>query len=523
MIEKIIGSPGTGKTTYLLEFIGRLCKIYDPAKIGAITYTKAGVEEMINRVYKNTNLPKSAIKNMRTVHSHCFRLLNYTKDKIADAHAEHIRAFSEKSPNFRLPTELSLSENDNLDTAEEKILLRNKKIFGIMNILRNMMIPPKEWAKVNKVYGYEAYGMFESWKDFCYENDLIDYTGMLENVLAGGQSPDIDVLLVDEMQDLTKLQLEIIKNWAEKVEHTVGVGDSDQCIYRFAGAQPNVFIDLGLPKKHLNQSYRVPEKVYDYALSVIKHAYREDVEYHPTIVEGKVIKKLKYPDLSLPGTHMILGRCNYNLKRWKKYLMDYNILWENRYRESNLGWNPVITKLFRAMLTYLDIKYGNDITDTQLRNLIEQMRVNDGDGSANLIKGLKSKIKIGEIEFKKVYNVITLMNNNIFSEDLLSFKKPLSKIFKLKGTAGDIIARYKENELNVKPKVTLGTIHSVKGGEADHVWIDATTSRRCYNEFLNNKEFRDDEYRISYVGITRSKNTVGILDPPRGEYINPTL
>ena len=59
--------------------------------------------------------------------------------------------------------------------------------------------------------------------------------------------------------------------------------------------------------------------------------------------------------------------------------------------------------------------------------------------------------------------------------------------------------------------VTVGTVHSVKGGEADHVWLDMTKSRRILTEERESEQVYFDEMRVAYVGVTRAKDTLGIL------------
>ena len=94
------------------------------------------------------------------------------------------------------------------------------------------------------------------------------------------------------------------------------VGDPKQAIYGWAGSDPDAF--EAMPAQQtitLNQSYRVPKAIAEYVRLIF-----DDVDILPTEVEGAVKKGL-IPDLSQPGTHMILCRCNYQLARWKKWLI----------------------------------------------------------------------------------------------------------------------------------------------------------------------------------------------------------
>ena len=106
---KIIGNPGCGKTTYLLNLIEKAAKKYEPEKIGAVSLTNAAIEEMRDRVKKQTGLSRSAAKNIRTIHSTCFRLLNLKKEQVAD---KKIKEFNEACPEWRMPLNVEVTEDD---------------------------------------------------------------------------------------------------------------------------------------------------------------------------------------------------------------------------------------------------------------------------------------------------------------------------------------------------------------------------------------------------------------------------
>ena len=72
-----------------------------------------------------------------------------------------------------------------------------------------------------------------------------------------------------------------------------------------------------------------------------------------------------------------------------------------------------------------------------------------------------------------------------------------------------------------KPRIIIGTIHSVKGGEADHVWVDAELTRSICREIaMDIGHAYDDEARLAYVAATRAKKTLGILRT-RSRFKNP--
>ena len=296
----------------------------------------------------------------------------------------------------------------------------------------------------------------------------------------------------------------MLEAWSKETKNTIWVGDSDQTLFRFSGAVPETFRDLKHDwKKILPQSYRVPPAVHAFAQKIIRRIKdREEVEYEPRRDRGEgSVEFLPLPDLSNDGDHMILARCNYQIKRWKNFLLSEKRVWHNPYRAGDKGWNPIHTKGFRALMTYFRLQRFSSVTLPELQNMAKEMRA-----TGNLRRGAKKIIEAAEEPLSlDIFDLPPLG----FTEELLSFKKPLLEVFNFKP---DSILRsmldrgYTEADLTSKP-IILGTVHSVKGGESDNVWIDTTGHSRMHSATM------DDELRVAYVAITRAKQNVGLLHP----------
>ncbi|GAH13132.1 unnamed protein product, partial [marine sediment metagenome] len=222
-------------------------------------------------------------------------------------------------------------------------------------------------------------------------------------------------------------------------------------ILRFAGAVPEAFMNLNHTwTKVLGQSYRVPKKVHEYAIDVISQIKtREDVEYKPTNVEGSVIKCVE-PDLTLDGTHMILGRCNYHLNRWRHYLMSRHIPWHNPYRPGDLNYNPVGTKIWRAAKSYVKLCRGISIKERELRQMVKNM-IADG----NITHGMKSKIS--EMDFEEETDLFGIIASGLFTDSFLTFEKTIEEVFKLTGQSGEMLKNC--DDILEDPKCIVGTFH----------------------------------------------------------------
>ncbi|MBT8489902.1 MAG: UvrD-helicase domain-containing protein, partial [Deltaproteobacteria bacterium] len=232
-IGKITGPPGCGKSTEIMRLILRACDKYFPNEIGAVSFTNAAVEEIRTRIARTVKIDKSVIKNVRTLHSHCFKLLGLSKTDVAES---HMAEFNAEYPQYRI----SISSDDIPDEKDfmlDKKIRRNEVCFNEMQIMRNRLVPVKKWNLDTRI-------IYEKWSAWMKESKYIDFTGMLEQVLERELIPSIRILFVDEAQDLTPLQYAIIKKWSTNTVSTIYAGDSDQCIFRFSGSVPEAFIDL---------------------------------------------------------------------------------------------------------------------------------------------------------------------------------------------------------------------------------------------------------------------------------------
>lgn len=491
-LAKVTGPPGTGKTTYLLGLLEQAAKKYDPARIGAVSLTNAAVEEMRSRVKKHTKVIPRYIK---TIHATCFDMLGLNTKQVAD---KKLKEFNKACPQWQMLL-IGMTEDDHYSQWNNgQAPADNSKRFREIQILRHAMVPEFEWEKTLR-------DMYYAWKMWMYDNGYVDFTSMLEMVHDQEKRPDIDILLVDEAQDISRLSMNVLQMWGKGCKSTVYVGDSDQAILRFAGAVPEAFIGLDHTwSKVLEKSYRVPKKVHEYAMSIIKKAgNREEISYKPTDVEGKVYSRRDEPDLGLEGTHMILGRCNYHLNKWRNYLVGEGIAFHNPYRPGDKAWNPMKTKIWRAARNYIKFKNGEELDKVEFKNMVLEMSI-----KGNLIRGAKKEVE----SVDRGMDLFAGIALGIFTDEFLTFKKEVGEVFKIDGgTQSGKLLKMAGEGIGEEPRVIVGTIHSIKGGECDHVWIDVGTSWECKKAMVKDKVVFWDECRVGYVGVTRAIKSVGLL------------
>lgn len=498
-VAKIIGPPGTGKTSYLLRQVERAAKKYGADRIGAVSYTKAATEEIRSRASQGSGVALDAIPNIRTIHSHCFKMLELKMDQVAD---KYIKDFNSSFPQFAIPVSGEEHNEDEPTTDVNDWSIRdNKKRYNLSQQWRKRMIPIGAWPDQSVAAWYKQ------WARWMYIEGLIDFTGMIERAVERELCPDIAVLFVDECQDLAPLEIELMKIWSEKTEGTVYIGDSDQCIYRWSGAVPEAFIGL----KHefltvLKKSFRVPRAVCEYAVKIIAQAVdREKVVWEPTEVPGSVSASVA-PDLSLPGTHMILARCNYMLVEWRKWLIRENVAWSNPYKD-DLALNPCDTKIWRAARTYLRLKAGHEVPASDIKNMAACMSARAGWFEKGAKTFISDKWAIKRGDKVDIFEAASLG----FSKRFLEMKEDYKNVLSISGVTGDLLSVLPEDKILEKPCVILGTIHSVKGGEASHVWLDSRTTGQIVRASLSDETVLYDEARVAYVAATRARESFTII------------
>jgi superfamily I DNA/RNA helicase len=201
---------------------------------------------------------------------------------------------------------------------------------------------------------------------------------------------------------------------------------------------------------------------------------------------------------------MILCRCKYQIKRWINWLSSQQVVWHNPYREKELYWNPTKTKSWKAMQVYHKLVTGKFVTITELKKLSE-LTISKSNMKHKAKTYLNNRVDDGE----KVD--IFSMEYYGFEEEFLSPEKRITNKLRLTGKAAELIVM-DEAIVKKKPQVVIGTIHSVKGGETDHVWVDCSLSCQIGKNMKVSMDSYNDELRIKYVACTRARHTLGLMN-----------
>jgi superfamily I DNA/RNA helicase len=522
---RIFGPPGTGKTTNLTRQIRRAVDRYGADSILVTSFSRGAAAELAGR-----DLPIDG-DCVGTLHSHCWHALG--GPEIAEANVEE---WNKDHPQLAITAQkkqgkLDGEEADDDDATQEK---GGDALMQQLSRARGRMLPKHAWPAT--LIQFERL-----WTEYKQENGLLDFTDLIEtchrDVAMAPKNPS--VIFADEAQDLNRMQLTLVRKWGERASYFIVAGDDDQTIYSFTGATPEAFLDPDIPEDHkivLKQSYRVPRAVHAVAERLIRTVTRrQPKEYLPRAGDGAVhrltsdtYKSAEYSILASAENHMAEGKsvmflasCSYMLRPIVAVLRKAGIPFHNPYRKSNGFWNPIrigrrATTASRILsLLVAHPSFGQEHHAWTNGDLVQWGEVLHAKGI--LRHGMKTKLKAGDAaapvtmeRLDEVFEPAALDSLMAAWEgdyrDLLAWwgtRVTTDLAERVKYPLG-IVSRRGPQALLETPQVVVGTIHSVKGGQADVVYVFPDLSQAGDAQYARGGPPRDSVIRLFYVGLTRA-------------------
>ncbi len=316
------------------------------------------------------------------------------------------------------------------------------------------------------------YLLAEELKRFKKEKGLKDFNDLLLDFIAKEKTNRFKVLFIDEAQDLSLLQWEMVRKLWSNAEKTYIAGDDDQAIYAWAGADVNRFIEEKTEGKYfgeriLRKSRRISKAIQEQSEIPISRisGLRKQKEYLPRNYEGecKYISNLGQVDLT-KGKWLILTRTKNQLLELMKELRKKNL-----YYQSNRGRSYKV-RLYKAAKLYTDWTKGKILDEKEEKECKDFM----GDEHFNR-KSNWYDVFVAAPEKEIRYIRLMLENGENLDED--------ARIF-------------------------MSTIHAIKGGEQDNVILSLHQGDKIQKSIKRSVDKRDEEHRVWYVGITRARNNL---------------
>lgn len=493
--EIVLGPPGTGKTTTLLKRVDEeLAAGTPPSKIGYVSFTRRAADEAVSRACEKFCRDRKEFRWFRTIHSLCFQHLGYRSDDVLQG--------TKLNRDFANYARTKIESRWDADVGGYAGVTPGARALHLDNLARIKMVDPlalfDAYPEDPGVSRPEFIRIVRCLRAFKKERGLVDFTDMLEEFVASKSTIDLEVLFVDEAQDLSKLQWEVVKLLADNshCRRVVIAGDDDQAIYGWSGADLETFLSLEGDQEVLGQSYRVPravQRVADLLISKVKRRFPK--EWEPRDDEGELDRCFEVPDLRDETDVLILARNNFILIEMEGELRRRGVLYKIGERCS------VAASTADAIVYWERLRSGRTVTGAEARKVYAKMSARKGVAHGHkTIKGVEDE---DEVDLQKLKTDHGLLVDGPWFEALDLLTSEEVAYIKTALQAGESLTK--------PPRVRLQTIHGAKGGEADHVVLMLEVARKSYEQSLRNP---DEELRVWYVGVTRAKRKLTMVEAP---------
>lgn len=532
----VLAVPGAGKTTVLIHRTVNLILNHrvSPERILSITFSRASANDMKKRFTTNFQNITSSPVHFSTIHSFCFSLIReyaYIK-KITYTLIEEDKNQINK---YNLIKRIYLDTNNQYIT-EEKL----ESLLNSIGYIKNMMISVDEFLKHNKPDIENFKIIYDTYEKYKRDNNLIDFDDMLTTALEillnnkyilVKYRAKYDFIQVDEGQDTSKAQMEIIKIISSPKNNLFIVADDDQSIYGFRGAYPKGLFDFNKNYSQgklffMEQNYRSSKNIVSVCNKFIKKntlRYNKNIFTENNFIEPiSIIKVNSITDqyihlvddlkgrnfsnscvlyrnnLSAIGVIEFLERNNIPF-----YMRDTSLRFFNHWMIQDIINFMIFANNTSNMQIYESIYYKKkgyiskkQINYAKTLNYNQSVfdRIMDFPGISSFYKTILRELKL---DFKKLSKLspteaIAFIEYNLEYERYLkensrkfgyTYDALKTTIYYLKLIASksdslnDLLSRLNRleylcrNSKDTKDAVTLSTVHSAKGLEFDRVYM----------------------------------------------------
>ncbi len=283
----ILAGAGSGKTRVITSRIAWLIreKGVAPDSILAVTFTNKAASEMAERVDKLLGHSSLAKPLIATFHSMCVRMLRRDIEALKVGNEGLTRAFAIYDENDQQAIVKQVMRRMGLDTKQ----LTPRTVLGRISWAKNHMVDPQEYYLASKDPNSERIAhIYQSYKAELRKNNALDFDDLLlEAVRLLKVSSEVrerylrkyKYLLVDEYQDTNRPQYELMKLLAGEAKNVCAVGDEDQSIYSWRGADIRNILEFekDFPNARivrLEQNYRSTQIILEAAGAVVANNVR---------------------------------------------------------------------------------------------------------------------------------------------------------------------------------------------------------------------------------------------------------
>lgn len=473
----ILGPPGTGKTTTLLDIVEKQLRGgSSPDRVGFVSFTRKAVSEARARASGLFNIVPEDLTFYRTIHSLAFRQLGMARNDVMNW--RHFKDLGQEL-GVRM-TGKRLDDVGWVSVGDQMVALENLARLSCRSCRDT-------WESQSSELDWWQFDQYvRTLARYKAAHLLYDFTDMLVMYESNGVVPELDLLVVDEAQDLSQLQWRIVKKLTTAAKVTYVAGDDDQAIFRWSGADVDYFLAAEFADKQrvLHQSYRLPREVHKLAETISSRIGNRFVKtFHPTDRAGVVdyVNSLDDVDGLDSGNWLVLVRNNYQIEPVVKDLRHLGYSYESDKDR------PASSPALRAAYTWEGLRQGKTLSNLAVNAMLD------------FTNKKHTPLPVGEYPVTR--EDVPFNFDRVWHEALDKIHVDDREYF---------IAALRRKENLRRPRIHVSTIHGAKGGECDNVLLFTDVSNKTARE-MHRKP--DDEARVFYVGATRALQRLCVVEP----------
>ena len=576
----ILAGAGSGKTRVLTMKVAYLIENgVEPSSILAITFTNKAAKEMKERIYKLVG--RMAYESqISTFHSFGLKIIKENYNLLG-----YEKNFTILDSDDTLSLIKKIMKDMNIDPKQ----LNPKYVKNVISGAKNELINAIQYENYISIESEKIIGkIYRKYESDLIKNNSVDFDDLLTlPIKLFNEYPQVlkvyqekyKYILIDEYQDTNEAQYTLTKMISAKYKNICVVGDNDQSVYSFRGANYKNILNFENDYKNakvimLEQNYRSTKTILKAANSVIKHnELRKDKNLWCENEDGKKIIYYRAYDERHEASYVIseIKKLLNEGELEKDIVIIYRTnaqsrVLEEEFLKSGIPYRIVGSFFFynrkeiKDLIAYLKIIY-NEKDDVNLMRVINVPKRGIGPKSINNLSNKASiegisifeAIESGkELEFKKIIEELKNDSENstltelidkilektgmkkeleseksieadIRLENLEEFKSITKNFEEQEGLVSledflneiSLVSDIEEHKDNPN-RITLMTIHSAKGLEFNNVFI--VGMEESIFPHINSsfdKQDLEEERRLCYVAITRAKKRLYLVNAKR--------
>ncbi|MFC6826731.1 UvrD-helicase domain-containing protein [Halopelagius fulvigenes] len=568
-VTRLFGGPGSGKTTALLDRVEGILEDDDVSirDILVVSYTRAAAAEIRERLAERLDVSPRALKgNVATMHAKAYELLDLSRNDVVGEKdktefcEEYGIEFEDQYGGAGRRTARSTTLGNKIIATSQWLQRTRRDVADWYDVpfqwnVEEVRLPPDVDPNAQEGNKYtptwpsdddrvDVPEAIRAWRSYKGNNGLVGFADMLERVRQRSLVPHVDYLVIDEFQDITTLQYDVYEEWKPHMKRVLIAGDDDQVVYAWQGADPNLLLDAERDEDVvLPNSYRLPSRILNVVNREIRHIdKRQEKDLKPR-KEGGTVEGIQSPsmlDLARNVRYtieqsedeesiMVLFRARYQMFQFiDEFLplgMPFSVLTDQRM------WTDRLTQYVRAIEK---TEQGEPVNGLEARRLADMLQdsafgSNERDELFDYIDEKKEEAGVEDlteiqIETDAVKNFAPFLPDSASAGDMV--RKVTS--FQRKSVEAYFSGEYEGMDPN---QVRVGTIHSAKGREADHVFVATDLTEKVVEQMAASvddeevegvEEFTsstspvpiltDNERRVFYVGMSRARERLVLLE-----------